>query len=127
MTPIAAFAFVAILAALALLQVVLILGLPLGRFAWGGQNDRLTPKLRAAAGLVIVIYALMAVIALARAHVITVPVPDLAVTIAMWVVAAYLIFSILPNLASKSVSEKRVMTPVSIVLALLGLVIAIGL
>ena len=83
MTPIAAFAFVAILAALALLQVVLILGLPLGRFAWGGQNDRLTPKLRAAAGLAIVIYALMAVIALARAHVITVPVPDLAVTIAM--------------------------------------------
>ena len=127
MTPIAAFAFVAILAALALLQLLLILGVPLGRFAWGGQQDRLTPKLRAAAGLAIVIYALMAVIALARAHVIAVPVPELAVTIAMWVVAAYLIFSILPNLASKSVSEKRLMTPVSVVLAVLGVVIAIGL
>lgn len=127
MTPIAALAFVGILAALALLQVLLILGLPLGRFAWGGQQDVLSPRRRAAAGLAILIYALMAVIALARAHVITVPVPDLAVTIAMWVVAAYLVLSILPNLASKSVSEKRLMTPVSVVLAVLGLVIAIGL
>lgn len=44
----------------------------------------------------------------------------------MWVVAAYLSLSVLPNLASKSRHEKRVMVPVSLVLAVLAFLIALG-
>jgi hypothetical protein len=60
-----------------------------------------------------VIYLLFAGIALARLHLITTPVPDLIIAIAMWVITAYLLLSVLPNLASKSIREKRlILTPV---------------
>ena len=126
MTTMVALTFVSILAALAVLQLLLIMGLPLGRFAWGGQHDRLSTRLRVSAGIAIVIYAAMAVIALGRADVVVVPVAGLALTISMWVVAAYLCLSVLPNLASKSVSEKRLMAPVSALLAVLAVVIAVS-
>ena len=126
MTALVALSFVGILAALAVLQIVLITGLPLGRFAWGGRHDRLPMRLRVSAGIAIVIYAAMAVIALGRADVVVVPVAGLALTISMWVVAAYLCVSVLPNLASKSVSEKRLMTPVSALLAVFAVVIAVS-
>lgn len=117
--------FAAVLGALAVLQALLILGMPLGRFAWGGQHDRLPLRLRAAASLSILIYVVFAGIALAHAHLITAPVPALIIAIAMWVIAAYLLLSVLPNLASKSIHEKRLMTPVSAVLAILALLIAL--
>lgn len=44
----------------------------------------------------------------------------------MWVIAAYLLLSVLPNLASKSKYERRVMVPVSLVLAGLVSVVALS-
>jgi hypothetical protein len=126
LAPVLAIVFVGLLGALAVLQFLLIAGMPLGRFAWGGQQDRLSPRLRGAAGLSIVIYAVFAGIALANTQVITTPVPSLIILIAMWVITAYLFLSVLPNLASKSIHEKRLMTPVSAVLAILALLIALS-
>jgi hypothetical protein len=125
MTALLALTFTGLLGALAVLQLLLIAGLPLGRFAWGGQQDRLSTRLRVAAGLSIVIYGLLAGVGLARLHLITTPVPELVIVIAMWVITAYLCLSVLPNLASKSIHEKRLMTPVSAVLAILALLIAL--
>lgn len=42
----------------------------------------------------------------------------------MWVIAGFLILSVLPNLASKSAPEKQVMVPVSLALAILATIIA---
>jgi hypothetical protein len=53
------------------------------------------------------------------------PAPSIAV-VAMWAIAAYLLFSVLPNLASKSKDERRVMAPVSLVLAALAFAIALS-
>ena len=125
LAPVLAVGFVGLLGALAVLQLLLIVGMPLGRFAWGGQQHRLSPRLRVAAGLSIVIYAVFAGIALAHAHVIASPVPSLIIVIAMWIITTYLLLSVLPNLASKSIHEKRLMTPVSTVLAILALLIAL--
>lgn len=129
MTDLAAFLvipFTALLGALAVLQLLLLAGLPLGRLAWGGQQDRLSPRLRAAAGISIVIYAAFAATALIRVGIVTTPFPNLLNVITMWVITAYLILSVLPNLASKSLHEKRLMTPVSAVLAILALLIALN-
>lgn len=124
MIPEIALAFCAVLGVLALFQLLLILGVPLGRFAWGGQNAVLPARLRAGSAVAIVVYALFAAVALDRAGLISVlPAPSIAV-VAMWVIAAYLLFSVLPNLASKSKHEKRAMVPVSLVLAGLAFVIA---
>ncbi|CAN5507577.1 hypothetical protein BH09ACT4_BH09ACT4_02870 [soil metagenome] len=125
MNPLLAFAFTGLLGALAVLQLLLLAGMPLGRFAWGGQNDRLSPRLRVAAGVSIVIYGVFAAVALARAHVISTPIPTLVTIVAMWAITAYLFFSVLPNLASKSRHERLLMTPVSAVLAILALLIAL--
>jgi hypothetical protein len=44
----------------------------------------------------------------------------------MWVIALYLILSVLPNLASKGALEKRVMVFVSLALAILATLIAVS-
>jgi hypothetical protein len=124
----AAAAFAAVLAALAVFQVALVAGAPLGRLAWGGQ-DRVLPKEKRTGSVVsVVLYALFALLGLERVGAIDL-LPagaDTFVRIAMWVVAAYLALGILMNLASRSKPERYVMTPVVTVLAALGVVLAIG-
>jgi len=126
MTPEIPLAFGALLGALAVFQLLLIIGLPLGRFAWGGQRAVLPARLRVGSAVSIVVYAAFALVALDRAELISIlPTPSISV-VAMWVIAAYLLFSVLPNLASKSRDERRVMVPVSLVLAGLAFVIALS-
>lgn len=114
-----------LLGLLAVFQVLLIVGLPLGRFAWGGQNGVLPARLRLGSALSVLIYAVFAAVALDRSGLISfLPAP--ADVVAMWVVAAYLLLSVLPNLASKSRDERRLMAPTSLVLAGLAIAIALG-
>jgi hypothetical protein len=120
-----ALALTVILAALAIFQLALALGAPLGRFAWGGQYRVLPARLRVGSAVAIVIYALIAVIALDRVGAIDV-LPDLFATIAMWVVFAYFVLGIVLNAASRSKAERAVMVPVTIVLAVLSFLIAMG-
>ena len=120
-----ALALTVILAALAIFQLALALGAPLGRFAWGGQHRVLPVRLRVGSAVAIVIYALIAVIALDRVGAIDV-LPDLLATVAMWVVFAYFALGIVLNAASRSKSERVVMVPVTIVLAVLSFLIAMG-
>ena len=68
--PAAAVALCVLLGALALFQLALILGAPVGRFAWGGQYRVLPAKLRIGSAVAIVIYALIGALALDRASVI---------------------------------------------------------
>ncbi|MFC8411141.1 hypothetical protein [Arthrobacter sp. NPDC057259] len=114
-----------LLGLLAVFQVLLIVGLPLGRFAWGGQNEVLPARLRLGSALSVLIYAVFAAVALDRSGLISL-LPAPADVVAMWGVAAYLLLSVLPNLASKSRDERRLMAPTSLVLAGLAIAIALG-
>ena len=120
-----ALALTVILAALAIFQLALALGAPLGRFAWGGQHRVLPARLRVGSAVSIVIYAVIVVIAWDRAGMIDV-LPDLFSTVAMWVVFAYFTLGIFLNAVSKSKPERYVMVPVTIVLSVLSLLIAMG-
>jgi len=117
--------YCALLGLLAVFQVLLIVGLPLGRFAWGGHNEVLPARLRLGSALSVFVYALFAAVALDRSGLISL-LPAPADVVAMWVVAAYLLLSVLPNLASKSRDERRLMAPTSLVLAGLAIAIALG-
>ena len=44
----------------------------------------------------------------------------------MWVIFGYLVLGVVPNLLTKSPIERAVMTPMSALLAVLALVIALG-
>jgi hypothetical protein len=120
-----AFALSLVLAALAVLQAALILGAPLGRFAWGGQHEVLPPRLRVGSAVSIAIYALIALIAWDRVGAIDLFPAPLS-EVAMWVVFAYFVLGILMNAISRSRSERLVMVPTCVVLAALSFLIAMG-
>jgi hypothetical protein len=114
-----------VLALLAVFQVALALGAPLGRFAWGGQHRVLPVGLRVGSAVSVLIYALIATIAWDRVRAIDV-FPDEVTTVAAWVVFAYFVLGILMNAISRSVPERVTMVPVTLVLAVLSFLIAMG-
>jgi len=120
-----ALALTVVLALLAVFQIALALGAPLGRFAWGGQHRVLPAKLRIGSLVSVVIYALIAVLAWDRVRAIDV-VPDVVAQVGVWVVFAYFVLGILMNAISRSKPERNTMVPVSIVLAVLSFLIAMG-
>lgn len=123
--PAAAIALTVILAALAVFQLALALGAPLGRFAWGGQHRVLPTKLRIGSLVSILIYVVIALLALDRAGLIDV-VPDTVSTVGMWVAFGYFVLGIPLNAVSRSRPERSTMTPVVAVLAVLSLLVALG-
>lgn len=121
----AAIAVCVILAALTVFQLALIAGAPIGRFAWGGQNDVLPRRTRIGSVVSIVLYAVFAIIILDRAALIDV-VPDAVSAISTWVLVGYFTLGILLNGISRSKPERYTMTPVTLVLAVLCLLVALG-
>ena len=126
MTSLAAVSACVVLGALAVFQLLLVLGAPLGRFAWGGQHRVLPVSLRVGSVVSIVIYAFIATVVLARADLVSPDIPEGVVRAATWVVAAYFFVGIGLNLASRSKPERAVMAPVSGVLCALCAVVAIS-
>jgi hypothetical protein len=126
MTEIAAIAACTILAALAVFQAALIAGAPIGRFAWGGQHDVLPPRLRVGSAVSIVLYAAFALVILERAGLATIFGSPGFVQVASWVLFGYFTLGILMNGISRSKPERNTMAPVSLVLAALVLLVALG-
>ncbi|MET0812214.1 MAG: hypothetical protein ABWY03_04115 [Microbacterium sp.] len=120
-----ALALTVVLAGLAVFQLALIFGAPLGRFAWGGQHRVLPARLRVGSAVSILIYALIDLVAWDRVGAIDV-FPELFSQIAMWVIFAYFVLGIFMNAISRSKPERYAMVPVSIVLAVLSFFIALG-
>lgn len=122
----AAILFCVLLALLAMFQAALIAGAPLGRFAWGGQQERLSPRLRIGSVVAIAIYALFAVIALERVGLVSLmPDPSIA-SIGIWVIAGYMALGVVMNAISRSKPERYTMTPVALALLALGVAVALG-
>jgi hypothetical protein len=78
-----------VLGALAVFQLLLVLGAPLGRFAWGGQHRVLPISLRVGSVASIVIYAFLATVVLTRADLVSPGIPEEVVRPATWVVVAF--------------------------------------
>lgn len=121
----AAIAFCVLIAGVAVFQLALIAGAPLGRFAWGGGHERLPTALRIGSAVSIVIYAILAVIMLERAGLISaLPHPAIA-SIGIWVIVGYLALGVVMNAISRSKPERYTMTPLVLVLMLLALTVAL--
>ncbi|MBF0671754.1 MAG: hypothetical protein IR160_04125 [Salinibacterium sp.] len=123
-TGLAAAAVLLLLAALAIFQVALIAGAPLGHFAWGGQHRILPAKLRIGSVVSIVLYGIFALIILAKVG--AVPLDETVADVAMWVLFAYFVLGILMNAISRSKPERYLMTPVCVVLAAASLLVALS-
>ncbi|MER3388055.1 MAG: hypothetical protein RIA38_05240 [Microcella pacifica] len=127
MTTVALIILLVLLGALAVFQLALAAGAPLGRYAWAGQHDGALPaRLRIGSAVSIVIYALIAVVALERAGVIDLIPGEVVETVAMWVIAVYFALGIVMNGISRSKPERYTMTPVVIVLTAASVILALS-
>lgn len=126
MTAVAAVAIRVVLGALAVFQLLLIAGRPLGRFAWGGQHMVLPTNRRAGSAVSIVLDAVFAIIALERARLTDFIPGETFIAVAMWVITIYFAVGVVMNVVSKRKPERFTMAPTSLVLAVLGPVITIG-
>lgn len=115
----------AVLAALAVLQVLVAAGLPYGRLVWGGQHRALPTRLRIGSAVSVLLYAGFAAVLASRAGLL----PGGAsapVQVLTWCLLAYFALGIVMNGISRSRAERAVMTPTCVVLAAATLVIALG-
>ena len=127
MSAVAAITITVLLAGLAVFQGALATGAPLGRFAWGGQHERLPVGLRIGSLVAIVLYAGFAAILLQQAGVIALLPGGTWLGIAAWVVVGYCAIGIPMNAISRSRAERLTMTPLVAVLFALSLIVALGL
>ncbi len=114
-----------VLGLLAVFQLLLVFGAPLGRFAWGGQHQVLPRRLRLGSIISIILYAVFAVVIADRAALID-AMPDAVSGVGTWVLAAYFALGIVMNAMSRSVHERATMAPVSAVLAAACVLVALG-
>jgi hypothetical protein len=123
-TMIVALLGVVLLGALAVFQASLVAGAPWGRFAWGGRYAVLPTNLRVGSAVSIALYALFAVLMLQAAGAVEV-LPRGLVDVGIWILTGYLVIGVVMNAASRSRSERLVMTPVVLALAAVCLVLAV--
>jgi hypothetical protein len=121
MTSAAAVAACLLLAGLVVFQVLLVCGLPLGRFAWGGQQDVLPSRLRVGSAVASAIYLVVGWVLVARAA----QGAGGILGVVTWVVAGFFLLGTAGNLVSRSLPERLVMTPVAFALCALTVVVAI--
>ena len=114
-----------VLLGLALFQLLLILGKPLGDFAWGGQHEVLPRKLRIASICSILLYIVFAIFLASKAGIVAIITQQPLLDIAMWVFTAYFILGIFVNLISRNRKERALMTPVALLLAIAFLITAL--
>ena len=124
MATILPFALTGMLGLLAIFQVALTAGAPLGKFAWGGEHTTLPLNLRFGAISAVLRYAFIAFIALDRSGTIAV-LPDEFSFWVMWLIVAHLGFSVVLGMLSKSRYEKMTLAPYTFVMGLLSLLIAL--
>jgi hypothetical protein len=126
MVQVCALAASAVLGVLAVFQVALIAGAPLGHLAWGGQHKVLPRKLRIGSAVSIALYVVFAYAALARAGLAAPLISGTFTDVAAWVLTAYFAVGVVMNGISRSQPERLTMTPVALVLALLYLVLSLS-
>jgi hypothetical protein len=122
----AALAICVILGVLAVFQLALVFGAPLGHFAWGGA-DRVLPRAkRIGSAVSILLYAVFAWVLLMKAGLAPLALPEIVVDVATWVIVGYFALGIPLNAISRSKPERYTMTPILIVLLVLALIVALG-
>jgi len=113
-----------LLLGLTVFQLLLILGKPLGEYAWGGQHKVLPRKLRIASIFSIFLYIVFATFLASKAGIAAIITQQPLLDIAMWAFTAYFILGIFVNLISRNKKERVLMTPVALVLAVVFLTVS---
>lgn len=103
-----------ILTGVAIFQILLLLGFPLGEYSWGGRHKGVLPPIFRWMSLPSAILLLfMGFVLLIHTKVVSISGTLIPTHIWVWIITIFLGLNTLGNLASKSRGEKLVMTPLS--------------
>ena len=109
---------------IAVFQIALAAGAPLGRAAWGGSHERLPRNLRVASAIAAAVWVLAAFVVLAGAGFDASPIPVSVADWATWVLVALLVLGAVMNFLSRSRLERIVWGPIALALTGLTSVVA---
>jgi uncharacterized protein (DUF486 family) len=107
------------------LQLFIAVGIIPITMAWGGRQERLTVPLRIASLAAVGILGFFAYVIRYRAGLMGTPIPAW-IRIMAWIVTAYLALNSLGNIASKSKGERLLFGPITIILTVVCLLVAIS-
>ena len=110
---------------MSIFQVLLVIGLPYGRAAYGGKYETLPKNLRIMSLIAVGILVFGIIIVLERAEIITLINNTQLTKIVVWIYTGYSTLNTLINAVSKSQWEKRIMTPISLIIAVCCFILAI--
>ena len=114
------------LALVALFQIALIAGAPMGEYAFGGQNPgKLPVRLRIASAFMLVVYAGIIGHMLAQLGVLPRLLPTGLNTAANWVVFALNLLGLVMNAISRSKKEREMWVPVALLLSVASFFVAL--
>lgn len=115
-----------ILGLVMILQVLLAAGFPLGQFAWRGQYRVLPCALRRASLAAAGVLGLAAWVVMARAGLVAPGADPAVVSVATWVFVGFFCLNTVGNIASRSSAERLVMTPVTVLLVIGFIAVALS-
>ena len=122
---IAALIAVVFFTVLSIFQLLLAIGLRLGKLAYGGKYEKLPTNMRIMSIVAIGIFVLASISVLERAVIIIIFNNPILTMVIVWIIAIYLAFNTLLNLLSKSKPEKLIMTPISLISAICCFIVVI--
>jgi hypothetical protein len=126
MTTFAALAFAGLTAGVVAFQIALALGAPWGAYAMGGRSPgRFPPPMRVAAVGQAVLLTLIAVVVLSDANLVLPSVAQ-AFPWLIWLVVAFSAVSVVLNTLTPSARERRIWAPVTLLMLVCSLIVALS-
>lgn len=122
----AAIAGAVLLLLVAMFQACLAAGAPWGRLAWGGRSAILPIGLRLASFVAIFLYVLFAAILLDRVGLTRLLAWPVVAERGIWVMVGLFGLGIVLNLISRSLAERRLMTPIAAALTAAAIIVALS-
>lgn len=123
----AAISLIVILALVAMFQLALVLGAPMGEYVSGGQNPgKLTPRLRVTSAISILIYAGIAGHLFAQIGVVPKLFDGQFNALGNWGMVGILGASLAANAMSKSKKERQLWVPVLLLAVVLAFIVALA-
>ena len=116
-----------VLIVVALFQLALVLGAPMGEYAFGGQNPgKLPTRFRIASAFSFAVLVALAGHYLAQAGVFTPVLPELPTSWVNWALVAFFSVGLIMNSISRSKKERQMWVPVLLLSVVLAVIVALG-
>ncbi|WP_342422120.1 hypothetical protein [Paenibacillus sp. FSL E2-0178] len=118
--------FSALVSIVILFQAALAFGMPWGEFAMGGKfPGKLPAPMRAACLVQIAVLAFLALIVLSKSEIILPGWLEFA-AVGIWFVVGFSVLSSILNIMTRSVRERRIWAPVSVMMLITSFIVAIA-